>query len=211
MTVTHSRGRYEVELTDVAGALSAIGPDDCVITDENVREALGLSAEHLALKPGESSKSIAVYGQALDWLSQRAGRGTRVEPSERGSTIRKGGPLQGGPEMRPKASGTRSDREAESTSVRRRPEGRPRKRFYLREASRGDSTPCKIGIIARFDVVLDRYCIPVTIWGRILTPSRPDPLAANRSFPRVRGGHPAAKLKFQVPASQPTGAPAHVL
>ncbi len=78
MTVTHSRGQYEVELTDVAGALSAIGPDDCVITDENVRDALGLSAEHLPLKPGESSKSMAVYGQALDWLAQRARRGTRV-------------------------------------------------------------------------------------------------------------------------------------
>lgn len=78
MTVRHSRGQYEVELTDVAGALRAIGPDDCVITDENVRDALGLSVAHLAVQPGESSKSMAVYGQALEWLSARACRSTRV-------------------------------------------------------------------------------------------------------------------------------------
>ncbi|MCH8978726.1 MAG: 3-dehydroquinate synthase [Armatimonadetes bacterium] len=78
MTVSHSRGQYEVELTDVAGALRSISADDCVITDENVRDALGLSVEHLAVRPGESSKSMAVYGQAMDWLSDRARRGTRV-------------------------------------------------------------------------------------------------------------------------------------
>lgn len=77
-TVRHANGEYEVRVTDLATVLASLTDRDCVITDENVRSALGLDLDCLAVPPGETSKSIEVYAQALDWLSTRADRSSRV-------------------------------------------------------------------------------------------------------------------------------------
>ena len=77
-SVRHSRGEYAVEVTDLKSALAQIGSDDFVVTDENVAKATGLAVPHLAVKPGEQSKSLETYGQVLEWLAGRAHRSSRV-------------------------------------------------------------------------------------------------------------------------------------
>lgn len=76
--VRHSRGSYQVEVTDLASVLKAIQEDDFVVTDTNVRDALRLSMPHLAVAPGEASKDMATLGNVLDWLAERANRKSRV-------------------------------------------------------------------------------------------------------------------------------------
>jgi len=77
-TVRHARGEYPIELTDLRTALAALGPDDFVVTDSNVRTATGVPGECFVAEPGEQSKSLAVYGSLLDWLAQRAHRSSRI-------------------------------------------------------------------------------------------------------------------------------------
>lgn len=77
-TVHHSRGEYEVELIGLKSVFAALGPDDFVVTDDNVRAATGLEAECFSVPPGEQSKSVAQYGALLEWLATRATRGSRV-------------------------------------------------------------------------------------------------------------------------------------
>ena len=74
----HSRGQYEIEVTDLQDVLSRIGEGDCVVTDKNVRDAVGLESEHFAIEPGEQSKSLEVYSEVLDWLADRASRSSRL-------------------------------------------------------------------------------------------------------------------------------------
>jgi 3-dehydroquinate synthase len=77
-TVRHSRGEYVVETTTLAGVLAALGAEDFVVTDTNVQGALGLGPECFAVEPGERSKCLATYGSVMEWLADRATRGSRV-------------------------------------------------------------------------------------------------------------------------------------
>ena len=77
-TVRHSRGEYDVEVTDVASVLAGLGEDDFVVTDKNVRSALKLKRDCFAVSPGEESKSLPVYGEVIEWLAARAHRSSRV-------------------------------------------------------------------------------------------------------------------------------------
>lgn len=77
-TVHHSRGEYEVEVTDLGSALAQIGPDDFVVTDDHVRAAVDLGCACFSIRPGEQSKSIETYAEALEWLATRASRHSRV-------------------------------------------------------------------------------------------------------------------------------------
>lgn len=77
-TVRHARGSYPVEVTDLAGVYSRLRLGDHIVTDHNVRDAVRLDREHLAVEPGEKSKSLRTYGQVLEWLATRADRGSRV-------------------------------------------------------------------------------------------------------------------------------------
>jgi 3-dehydroquinate synthase len=77
-TVRHSRGAYEVELTDLASVLGQLGGQDFVVTDENVRDAIRLASDHLAVQPGEGSKDVQTLGRVWEWLAGRADRSGRL-------------------------------------------------------------------------------------------------------------------------------------
>ena len=70
MTIRHSQGSYEVVQTTLAQALEGL-PDDCrIVTDENVAAFAPPTAfPTLVLPPGEATKSLAAFGQALGWLA----------------------------------------------------------------------------------------------------------------------------------------------
>lgn len=78
MIVRHSQGQYEITITDLCSVLYKFNEGDCIITDTNVRDAVGLDQEHFAIEPGEQSKSLEVYRDVLDWLADRASRSSRI-------------------------------------------------------------------------------------------------------------------------------------
>lgn len=78
MTVKSSFGNYEIRFSRLAPALATL-PSRCfIITDQNVRNALGDhlpgSAHIHAIEPGEQSKSIAAYEDCLLWLARSGAR-----------------------------------------------------------------------------------------------------------------------------------------
>ena len=74
MTVTTSRGSYDVLYTDAEDVLESLGAQDRVFIDENVKALwpdLGLPAERTFCVPsGESSKGFDMYKEAVTWLAQ---------------------------------------------------------------------------------------------------------------------------------------------
>jgi 3-dehydroquinate synthase len=77
-TVRHSKGSYEVVLTDLASVHAQLSERDHVVTDENVAAACGVMHEHLAVPAGERSKDLSTYGKVLEWLATRSDRQGRV-------------------------------------------------------------------------------------------------------------------------------------
>ena len=79
MTIRHSGGSYEVVATTIREAVRNL-PHDCrIVTDANVAFMLPKGVPALVLPPGEATKSLAAFGQALGWLAQtRASRKTTV-------------------------------------------------------------------------------------------------------------------------------------
>ena len=81
MTVRHAGGRYEVAATTLADALAALPEDAAVLTDANVAAFAPLpkGVPTLVLPPGEATKSLHWFGEALGWLArQGASRRTTV-------------------------------------------------------------------------------------------------------------------------------------
>ena len=73
MTVRHSGGAYEIVSTTLEKALTRL-PDDCaILTDENVAAFAPLpeGVPALILPPGEATKSLRWFGEALGWLAQQ--------------------------------------------------------------------------------------------------------------------------------------------
>lgn len=79
MIVTHSRGTYRISFAqrDELPALSNVC--SAIITDRNVRTALGdywpALPTHI-ITPGEQSKSLRAFGEALEWLASQGIRRT---------------------------------------------------------------------------------------------------------------------------------------
>lgn len=77
MIVRHGRGQYPVEIQSLASAVRRIEGEAYVITDSNVDRLWGealFERPKLVVKAGEGSKSLEVYGQALDWLASRGAK-----------------------------------------------------------------------------------------------------------------------------------------
>lgn len=73
MTISSSRGSYEIALCSFEQACSHLG-DATVITDENVFNLYGSSfdpAQVIVLPPGEQSKSMEWFGFVLEQLAER--------------------------------------------------------------------------------------------------------------------------------------------
>jgi len=72
MIITHSQGSYRISIAG-RSELSALAPEcTAIITDRNVRGALDPWWPNLPthiVTPGESSKSIRAFGEALEWLA----------------------------------------------------------------------------------------------------------------------------------------------
>ncbi len=69
VTVSHSRGEYEVKFVENLGDLTC----KAIITDDNVLRAIGQEFPDvpcLALPPGEATKSLECLGRTLSWLAQ---------------------------------------------------------------------------------------------------------------------------------------------
>ena len=81
MTIRHSAGEYRVWTTTFAGALADL-PTDCrILTDANVAALAPLpdKVPVLAMPPGEATKSLQAFGDALGWLARTgASRRTTV-------------------------------------------------------------------------------------------------------------------------------------
>lgn len=79
MTIRHSGGAYEVVETTIRAALENL-PEDCrIVTDANVAVYLPQGVPALVLPPGEGTKSLESFGQALGWLAEsKASRKTTV-------------------------------------------------------------------------------------------------------------------------------------
>lgn len=71
MTVRHSGGAYEVVETTLAAALVELPTDARIVTDANVAAVAPLpeGVPVLVLPPGEATKSLAHFGDALGWLA----------------------------------------------------------------------------------------------------------------------------------------------
>lgn len=80
MTVRHSQGTYEIVETTLAAALADLPADARILTDAHVEAvAPALSRPALVLPPGEATKSLATFGEALGWLARTgASRRTTV-------------------------------------------------------------------------------------------------------------------------------------
>ncbi len=78
MTVRHSEGSYKVVETNLAEALRNL-PSDCrILTDANVAAVCPMPVvPTLVLPPGEGTKSLAAFGDALGWLA-RSGASRRT-------------------------------------------------------------------------------------------------------------------------------------
>lgn len=78
VTVKHSRGSYDVEVTDLAAVHSRLSDRDVVVTDTNVQSACGIQRDCLAVPAGETSKSLSTYSSVLEWLATNANRRSQV-------------------------------------------------------------------------------------------------------------------------------------
>ena len=78
MTVKHSGGEYPVVETTLAQALQNLPPDARILTDANVAALAPLpDLPTLVLPPGEATKSLERFGEALGWLA-RSGASRRT-------------------------------------------------------------------------------------------------------------------------------------
>ena len=79
MTVRHSAGEYEVTTTTLEGALSGLPADSRILTDSNVAALVPIPSgiPALVLPPGEGTKSLQAFGEALGWLA-RSGASRRT-------------------------------------------------------------------------------------------------------------------------------------
>ena len=81
MTVRHSGGSYGVRTTTLAEALADLPADCRILTDANVASLAPLpeGIPALVLPPGEGTKSLDAFGEALGWLARTgASRRTTV-------------------------------------------------------------------------------------------------------------------------------------
>lgn len=72
MTVTHSAGSYEITFVDLASLLSHWPENSVVITDSNLHKCYPTISEArrcIVVPAGESSKSMATYGDVLEQLA----------------------------------------------------------------------------------------------------------------------------------------------
>lgn len=71
MTIRHRNGEYEVRSVGQEELLQDLPPRSVIVTDENVARAVGElpTIPALVLPPGEGNKTLATYGQALEWLA----------------------------------------------------------------------------------------------------------------------------------------------
>ncbi len=73
MTINHSRGSYPVQFGSIADAWARFDQPPFIVTDENVHRAWGgrlPDGPTFVVPPGERSKSLQCYGQALEWLAR---------------------------------------------------------------------------------------------------------------------------------------------
>lgn len=87
MNIRHSGGSYEVRFGNLAQAIAALPENRRIVTDENVARALGVFAD-VVLPAGETSKSLAIYGEA-------AGRLARSRATRRTALVALGGGVIG--------------------------------------------------------------------------------------------------------------------
>lgn len=72
MIVRHSRGSYRISFAQKSELFALGNVCSAIITDRNVRGALDNEWPNLptlVLTPGESSKSLRTYGEAMEWLA----------------------------------------------------------------------------------------------------------------------------------------------
>jgi 3-dehydroquinate synthase len=73
MRIEHSNGGYDVTATTLASAADLIPSDARIVTDKTVEQvaSAALAGRHFfAVEPGESSKSLPVFGELLSWLAK---------------------------------------------------------------------------------------------------------------------------------------------
>ena len=81
MTIRHADGEYRVSTTTLERALADLPADCRILTDANVAALAPLPKEipTLVLPPGEGTKSLEAFGDALGWLARTgASRRTTV-------------------------------------------------------------------------------------------------------------------------------------
>ncbi len=82
MRIQHRNGEYEVRFESLEECFQALPSDVRIVTDENVANAVDSLVRfcHVyVIPPGETSKSLEVFGQILSWLaSTRASRKTMI-------------------------------------------------------------------------------------------------------------------------------------
>jgi len=74
LTITHSRGEYVVQFAPLAEAIASLPGGSVVITDTNVAAAWSHALPNhrpLVVPAGESSKSLAIFGELLESLAER--------------------------------------------------------------------------------------------------------------------------------------------
>lgn len=75
MTIVHRNGSYPIHFTNLTDVLSDWPADSFAITDSNVVKEFGdhfpPSVPVFVCEPGEASKSIRVFSEALEWLAER--------------------------------------------------------------------------------------------------------------------------------------------
>ena len=90
MIVRHSDGSYPVVATDLDSALKNLPFDAAILTDANVAAVAPMpqGVPLLVLPPGESTKSLDRFGEALGWLA-------RIGASRRTTVVALGGGVIG--------------------------------------------------------------------------------------------------------------------
>lgn len=74
MTISHSKGTYEIRTTSISEALTNLPEDSYVVTDSRVANLYGnlvrAQVPLMAVPEGEHSKSLEHYGVLLNWLAK---------------------------------------------------------------------------------------------------------------------------------------------